>query len=151
MKLQLKTAFLYAVEWNILIYFDICYPLKSHISKGWIKGYLEAVERDDDDDDLIRVCSLCSSQVLELNQTHAKALFRRAQAWQGLKEFNKAMVRKIIAHTVSAFYLSCSNEHTPKPVLLIKLFGTLHSECDVDTSPLTPPSTHTKGTVWDSF
>lgn len=32
------------------------------------------------------------SQALELNQANTKALFRRAQAWQGLKEFNKAMV-----------------------------------------------------------
>ncbi|XP_062856733.1 peptidyl-prolyl cis-trans isomerase D [Trichomycterus rosablanca] len=30
-------------------------------------------------------------EALELDQTHAKALFRRAQAWQGLKEFNNAM------------------------------------------------------------
>uniref|UniRef100_A0A8C1IV06 peptidylprolyl isomerase n=1 Tax=Cyprinus carpio TaxID=7962 RepID=A0A8C1IV06_CYPCA len=30
-------------------------------------------------------------EALELNQTNTKALFRRAQAWQGLKEFNKAM------------------------------------------------------------
>ncbi|TSV81522.1 Peptidyl-prolyl cis-trans isomerase D [Bagarius yarrelli] len=30
-------------------------------------------------------------EALELNQTHAKALFRRAQAWQGLREFNNAM------------------------------------------------------------
>lgn len=75
---------------------------------------------------MIHVCSLCSSQALELNQTHAKALFRRAQAWQGLKEFDKAMVWKIIAHTVSSLYLSCSNEDAPKSVLLVKLFGTLH-------------------------
>ncbi|TRY54687.1 hypothetical protein DNTS_031224 [Danionella cerebrum] len=31
-------------------------------------------------------------EALELNQTNTKALFRRAQAWQGLKEFNKAML-----------------------------------------------------------
>uniref|UniRef100_A0A8C6NHY2 Peptidyl-prolyl cis-trans isomerase D n=1 Tax=Nothobranchius furzeri TaxID=105023 RepID=A0A8C6NHY2_NOTFU len=32
------------------------------------------------------------TEALELNQSNAKALFRRAQAWQGLKELNKAMV-----------------------------------------------------------
>ncbi|XP_043113195.1 peptidyl-prolyl cis-trans isomerase D [Puntigrus tetrazona] len=31
-------------------------------------------------------------EALELNQTNTKALFRRAQAWQGLKEFSKAMI-----------------------------------------------------------
>lgn len=31
-------------------------------------------------------------EALEINQTNTKALFRRAQAWQGLKEFNKAMI-----------------------------------------------------------
>ncbi|XP_026855163.2 peptidyl-prolyl cis-trans isomerase D [Electrophorus electricus] len=31
-------------------------------------------------------------EALELNPNHAKALFRRAQGWQGLKEFNKAMI-----------------------------------------------------------
>ncbi|XP_030624635.1 peptidyl-prolyl cis-trans isomerase D [Chanos chanos] len=31
-------------------------------------------------------------EALELNNTNTKALFRRAQAWQGLKEFNKAMI-----------------------------------------------------------
>ncbi|XP_059371998.1 peptidyl-prolyl cis-trans isomerase D [Carassius carassius] len=31
-------------------------------------------------------------EALELNQKNTKALFRRAQAWQGLKEFNKAMI-----------------------------------------------------------
>uniref|UniRef100_A0A3Q3W951 Peptidyl-prolyl cis-trans isomerase D n=1 Tax=Mola mola TaxID=94237 RepID=A0A3Q3W951_MOLML len=33
------------------------------------------------------------NQALELNQTNTKALFRRAQAWQGLKEYSKAMVK----------------------------------------------------------
>uniref|UniRef100_A0A3P9NQ05 Peptidyl-prolyl cis-trans isomerase D n=1 Tax=Poecilia reticulata TaxID=8081 RepID=A0A3P9NQ05_POERE len=31
-------------------------------------------------------------EALELNQENTKALFRRAQAWQGLKEYNKALV-----------------------------------------------------------
>lgn len=31
-------------------------------------------------------------QALELSEGNTKALFRRAQAWQGLKEYNKAMV-----------------------------------------------------------
>lgn len=31
-------------------------------------------------------------QALELNETNTKALFRRAQAWQGLKEYSKALV-----------------------------------------------------------
>lgn len=31
-------------------------------------------------------------EALQLNQTNTKALFRRAQAWQGLNEFNKAMI-----------------------------------------------------------
>lgn len=34
----------------------------------------------------------CVLQALELNQANTKALFRRAQAWQGLKEYSKAMV-----------------------------------------------------------
>ncbi|PWA18747.1 hypothetical protein CCH79_00005555 [Gambusia affinis] len=32
------------------------------------------------------------NEALELNQENTKALFRRAQAWQGLKEYNKALV-----------------------------------------------------------
>uniref|UniRef100_A0A3Q3A847 Peptidyl-prolyl cis-trans isomerase D n=1 Tax=Kryptolebias marmoratus TaxID=37003 RepID=A0A3Q3A847_KRYMA len=32
------------------------------------------------------------NEALELNQTNTKALFRRAQAWQGLKDYDKAMV-----------------------------------------------------------
>jgi len=31
-------------------------------------------------------------QVLELNECNTKALFRRAQAWQGLKDLEQAMV-----------------------------------------------------------
>lgn len=31
-------------------------------------------------------------QALEQNQGNTKALFRRAQAWQGMKEYNKALV-----------------------------------------------------------
>uniref|UniRef100_A0A665V9X7 Peptidyl-prolyl cis-trans isomerase D n=1 Tax=Echeneis naucrates TaxID=173247 RepID=A0A665V9X7_ECHNA len=37
------------------------------------------------------------SEALELDQTNTKALFRRAQAWQGLKEYSKAMVTFIRA------------------------------------------------------
>jgi len=37
--------------------------------------------------DAIESCN----EVLELNQSNTKALFRRAQGWQGLKEFSKAM------------------------------------------------------------
>lgn len=32
------------------------------------------------------------TQALEFNEANTKALFRRAQAWQGLKEHSKAMV-----------------------------------------------------------
>ena len=41
-----------------------------------------------------RVC-VCVSRVLqalEMNKVNTKALFRRSQAWQGLKEYSKAMV-----------------------------------------------------------
>lgn len=34
-------------------------------------------------------------QALELNKTNTKALFRRAQAWQGLKEYSQAMVTSV--------------------------------------------------------
>lgn len=34
-------------------------------------------------------------QALELNKSNTKALFRRAQAWQGLKEYSKAMVTSV--------------------------------------------------------
>lgn len=38
-------------------------------------------------------------QALELNQSNPKALFRRAQAWQGLKENGKAMVTSSKQHS----------------------------------------------------
>lgn len=37
----------------------------------------------------------CVVQAFELNETNTKALFRRAQAWQGLKEYSKAMVTSV--------------------------------------------------------
>uniref|UniRef100_A0A8B9HFX9 Peptidyl-prolyl cis-trans isomerase D n=1 Tax=Astyanax mexicanus TaxID=7994 RepID=A0A8B9HFX9_ASTMX len=49
-------------------------------------------------------------EALELNQTHAKALFRRAQAWQGLKEYSKAMVRKAFSELIIH---GCANEQLP--------------------------------------
>uniref|UniRef100_A0A673LLG5 peptidylprolyl isomerase n=1 Tax=Sinocyclocheilus rhinocerous TaxID=307959 RepID=A0A673LLG5_9TELE len=52
--------------------------LHSQHSRLKLKLWQEAIESCD--------------EALELNQTNTKALFRRAQAWQGLKEFNKAMV-----------------------------------------------------------
>lgn len=40
-----------------------------------------------------KIILLClAKQALELNETNTKALFRRAQAWQGLKEHSKALV-----------------------------------------------------------
>lgn len=39
---------------------------------------------------LLKMCLV--TQALELNETNTKALFRRAQAWQGLKEYSKALV-----------------------------------------------------------
>ena len=42
--------------------------------------------------------------MLELNESNTKALFRRAQAWQGLKDLDKAMVRT--SHTPTHIYSS---------------------------------------------
>ncbi len=50
-------------------------------------------------------------QALELNQTNTKALFRRAQAWQGLKEFNKAMVPTLHGHNYT--FISLLNQWFP--------------------------------------
>uniref|UniRef100_H3C9K7 peptidylprolyl isomerase n=1 Tax=Tetraodon nigroviridis TaxID=99883 RepID=H3C9K7_TETNG len=40
-------------------------------------------------------------RALELNKTNTKALFRRAQAWQGLKEYSQAMVDLKKAQAIS--------------------------------------------------
>uniref|UniRef100_A0A8B9HFV9 Peptidyl-prolyl cis-trans isomerase D n=1 Tax=Astyanax mexicanus TaxID=7994 RepID=A0A8B9HFV9_ASTMX len=57
-------------------------------------------------------------EALELNQTHAKALFRRAQAWQGLKEYSKAMVRKAFSELIIH---GCANEQNRLKNVYIKL------------------------------
>uniref|UniRef100_A0A672QSZ7 Peptidyl-prolyl cis-trans isomerase D n=1 Tax=Sinocyclocheilus grahami TaxID=75366 RepID=A0A672QSZ7_SINGR len=49
-------------------------------------------------------------EALELNQTNTKALFRRAQAWQGLKEFNKAMIDLKKAHEIAPDDKAIGNE-----------------------------------------
>lgn len=41
---------------------------------------------------ILSKCLCCVSQALDLSETNTKALFRRAQAWQGLKDYSQAMV-----------------------------------------------------------
>lgn len=50
------------------------------------------------------------SEALEINQNNPKALFRRAQAWQGLKEFNKAMTDLKNAQEITPQDKAISNE-----------------------------------------
>lgn len=52
----------------------------------------------------------CCDEALDLNQTNTKALFRRAQAWQGLKEFNKAMIDLKKAHEIAPDDKAIGNE-----------------------------------------
>ncbi|XP_056294923.1 peptidyl-prolyl cis-trans isomerase D [Pseudoliparis swirei] len=50
------------------------------------------------------------NEALELNQENTKALFRRAQAWQGLKEKGKAMIDLKKAHDVAPEDKAIGNE-----------------------------------------
>uniref|UniRef100_H3D679 Peptidyl-prolyl cis-trans isomerase D n=1 Tax=Tetraodon nigroviridis TaxID=99883 RepID=H3D679_TETNG len=50
------------------------------------------------------------NQALELNKTNTKALFRRAQAWQGLKEYSQAMVDLKKAQAISPEDKAIGNE-----------------------------------------
>lgn len=50
------------------------------------------------------------SEALELNQKNTKALFRRAQAWQGLKEYSQAMADLKKAQEVTPEDKAISNE-----------------------------------------
>lgn len=50
------------------------------------------------------------NEALELDQANTKALFRRAQAWQGLKEFSKAMVDLKKAQGIAPEDKAISNE-----------------------------------------
>ncbi|XP_037531078.1 peptidyl-prolyl cis-trans isomerase D [Nematolebias whitei] len=50
------------------------------------------------------------NEALELNQSNAKALFRRAQAWQGLKEYNNAMTDLKKAQEVAPEDKAINNE-----------------------------------------
>ncbi|CAN9514602.1 unnamed protein product [Ophioblennius macclurei] len=50
------------------------------------------------------------NEALELNQANTKALFRRAQAWQGLKEYSKAMVDLKEAQGITPEDKAISNE-----------------------------------------
>ncbi|XP_029917656.1 peptidyl-prolyl cis-trans isomerase D [Myripristis murdjan] len=50
------------------------------------------------------------NEALELNQANTKALFRRAQAWQGLKEYNKAMTDLKKAQELAPEDKAISNE-----------------------------------------
>ncbi|XP_068449417.1 peptidyl-prolyl cis-trans isomerase D [Clinocottus analis] len=50
------------------------------------------------------------NEALELNQENTKALFRRAQAWQGLKENTKAMIDLKKAHGITPEDKAIGNE-----------------------------------------
>ncbi|XP_034398919.1 peptidyl-prolyl cis-trans isomerase D [Cyclopterus lumpus] len=50
------------------------------------------------------------NEALELNQANTKALFRRAQAWQGLKENGKAMIDLKKAHGIAPEDKAIGNE-----------------------------------------
>ncbi|XP_018534944.1 peptidyl-prolyl cis-trans isomerase D [Lates calcarifer] len=50
------------------------------------------------------------NEALELNQANTKALFRRAQAWQGLKEYSKAMTDLKKAQEIAPEDKAISNE-----------------------------------------
>lgn len=50
------------------------------------------------------------SEALELNQKNTKALFRRAQAWQGLKEYSQAMADLKKAQEITPEDKAISNE-----------------------------------------
>ncbi|KAM9356669.1 peptidyl-prolyl cis-trans isomerase D [Symphorus nematophorus] len=50
------------------------------------------------------------NEALELNQANTKALFRRAQAWQGLKEYSKAMIDLKKAQEIAPEDKAISNE-----------------------------------------
>ncbi|KAM8848595.1 peptidyl-prolyl cis-trans isomerase D [Synchiropus picturatus] len=50
------------------------------------------------------------NEALELDHSSTKALFRRAQAWQGLKEFSSAMTDLKLAHGITPEDKAISNE-----------------------------------------
>ncbi|XP_061580800.1 peptidyl-prolyl cis-trans isomerase D [Cololabis saira] len=50
------------------------------------------------------------TEALELNEANTKALFRRAQAWQGLKEFEKALVDLKKAQVIAPEDKAINNE-----------------------------------------
>ncbi|XP_073343414.1 peptidyl-prolyl cis-trans isomerase D [Pagrus major] len=50
------------------------------------------------------------NEALEMNKTNTKALFRRSQAWQGLKEFSKAMTDLKKAQEITPEDKAISNE-----------------------------------------
>lgn len=50
------------------------------------------------------------NEAVELNEANTKALFRRAQAWQGLKEYSKAMIDLKKAQEITPEDKAISNE-----------------------------------------
>ncbi|XP_069557865.1 peptidyl-prolyl cis-trans isomerase D isoform X1 [Brachyistius frenatus] len=74
------------------------------------------------------------NEALELNQANTKALFRRAQAWQGLKEYSKAMTDlkkaqeiapedKAIGNDVKRVHLKMQEEKEREKKIYAKMFA----------------------------
>lgn len=74
------------------------------------------------------------NEALELNQTNTKALFRRAQAWQGLKEYSKALVDlkkaqgiapedKAIGNEMKRVHLKIQEEKEKEKKIYAKMFA----------------------------
>ncbi|CAL8330179.1 peptidyl-prolyl cis-trans isomerase D isoform X1 [Gadus morhua] len=74
------------------------------------------------------------NQVLELNESNTKALFRRAQAWQGLKDLDKAMADlkkaqeispqdKAIAGEMKRVQISVKEEKEKEKKIYAKMFA----------------------------
>uniref|UniRef100_A0A3B4GYR6 peptidylprolyl isomerase n=1 Tax=Pundamilia nyererei TaxID=303518 RepID=A0A3B4GYR6_9CICH len=60
------------------------------------------------------------NQALELSEGNTKALFRRAQAWQGLKEYNKAMKLEPIYKISNLFFFTAITNELKKVHLKIQ-------------------------------
>ncbi|KAM6923534.1 peptidyl-prolyl cis-trans isomerase D [Xenentodon cancila] len=74
------------------------------------------------------------SEALELNEANTKALFRRAQAWQGLKEFDKALADlkkaqeiapedKAITNEMKKVHLKIQEEKEKEKKIYAKMFA----------------------------
>lgn len=69
----------------------------------------------------VNVTTLLNPQALQIDPANTKALYRRAQGWQGIKDLDQALVMITIFNNNYYFNINIETEHSLPFLFLLRL------------------------------